>query len=148
GGTLIPQRDCLWAAPVETPEQYARAVALEEGPVQGINMEPVRPYVVNSWGKAYLKPEQLLAAPSQWASLDYANLDGVNVRGGATWTVERPGTGHGLLLWFDTSLVEGIGFSNAPGQPELIYGQGFFPWPQPLPLAAGDSVAVTLRANL
>jgi protein arginine N-methyltransferase 1 len=56
--------------------------------------------------------------------------------------------GHGLLLWFDTTLIEGVGFSNAPGQPELIYGQGFFPWVHPVSLAAGDAVEVTLRADL
>src|SRR5262249_2910085 len=139
GGTLIPRRDTLWAAVVETPEQYACAVGLGEAHVHGVNMEPARSYAVNSCRKACLKSEQLLATPRQWASLDYAHLEGANVRGEAAWTVERPGTAHGLLLWFDTSLVEGIGFSNAPGQPELIYGQGFFPWVDPVPVSAGDS---------
>jgi hypothetical protein len=46
------------------------------------------------------------------------------------------------------ALIEGVGFSNAPGQLELIYGQSFFPWVHPLPLAAGDVVEVSLRADL
>jgi protein arginine N-methyltransferase 1 len=148
GGTLIPRRDTLWAAPVEAPEQYAHAVPLDEQPVHGVTLEAVRSRVVNSWSKARLKPEHLLAAPRQWASLDYANLEGANVRGEASWTVERPGTGHGLLLWFDATLVEGVGFSNAPGQPELIYGQAFFPWARPVPLAGGNLVEAGLRADL
>jgi type I protein arginine methyltransferase len=148
GGALIPRSDTLWAVLVETPKQYARAVSLGEGPIHGVNMEPTRPWMVNSWHKAQLKPEHLLAAPQQWASLDYANLEGANAWGEVAWTVERPGVGHGLLLWFDTSLVEGVGFSNAPGQPELIYGQGFFPWAHPVPLSAGDLVEATLRADL
>jgi protein arginine N-methyltransferase 1 len=148
GGTLIARKDILWAAVVEAPEEYARAVPLGDESVHGVSMEAVRARVVNSWRKARLKPEQLLAAPRPWASLDYADLEGANARGEAAWTVERPGTGHGLLLWFDATLIQGVGFSNAPGQPELIYGQGFFPWVHPVPLAAGDVVDVTLRADL
>jgi protein arginine N-methyltransferase 1 len=36
------------------------------------------------------------------------------VAGELTWTAERPVTAHGLVVWFDTELAEGIGFSNAP----------------------------------
>jgi protein arginine N-methyltransferase 1 len=150
GGTLIPQMDTLWAAPVETAEDYARAVPLAGVSVHGVNMAPARARVVHSWHKrkATLTPAHLLAAPRQWASLNYATLETANVRGEAAWIVERPGAGHGLLVWFDTSLVDGVGFSNAPGQPEVIYGQAFFPWVHPVPLAAGDGIEVTLRADL
>src|SRR5262249_37404521 len=129
-------------------EDYARVVPLGEESVHGVNMGPARSRVVNSWRKTYLKPQHLLAAPRHWATLDYAALEGASVRGEAAWTVERPGTGHGRRLWFDATLMEGVGFSNAPGQPELICGQGFFPWVHPVPLAAGDVVEVNLRADL
>jgi protein arginine N-methyltransferase 1 len=148
GGTLIPRKDTLWAALVEAPEEYARAVPLGEEPHHGVNLGAQRHRVVNSWRKTRLKPEQLLAAPRQWACLDYADLGGADVRGEESWAVERPGIGHGLLLWFDATLIGGVGFSNAPGQPEGIYGQGFFPWVHPVPLAAGDVAEVTLRADL
>jgi type I protein arginine methyltransferase len=148
GGALIPRKDMLWATLVEAPEEYARAVPLCDGIVHGISMEAAQSRIVNAWCKAHLKPENLLAAPRSWASLDYTNLEGTNIRGEASWIVERPGMGHGLLLWFDTTLLSGVGFSNAPGQPELIYGQGFFPWVHPVPLAAGDVVEVILRADL
>src|SRR5262249_39033489 len=64
------------------------------------------------------------------------------------WTVKRAGTGHGLSVWFDAALVPGIGFSNAPGEPELIYGTAFFPWSTPVSLLPGDTVSVMLRADL
>ncbi|HYE73323.1 MAG TPA: hypothetical protein VEF04_08330, partial [Blastocatellia bacterium] len=38
--------------------------------------------------------------------------------------------------------------SGAPGNPELVYGNAFFPWLQPTAIAAGDSVSVTLQADL
>ncbi len=148
GGAVIPRKDILWSAVVEAPEEYARAVPLGDECVHGVNMEAARSRIVNSWHKTRLKPENLLTQPCSWASLDYTNMEGANVCGEAAWTVERPGMGHGLLLWFDATLIEGVGFSNAPGQPELIYGQGFFPWVHPVSLAAGDVVEVTLRADL
>jgi hypothetical protein len=44
-----------------------------------------------------------------------------------TWSETRTGTGHGIVVWFEADLVEGVGFSNSPGAPETIYGSLFFP---------------------
>ena len=66
----------------------AHAVPLGDESVHGVVMEAARSRVVNSWRKAHLKPEHLLAAPRQWASIDYANLEGANVRGEASLTAE------------------------------------------------------------
>lgn len=148
GGVLIPRRDTLWAAVVESAEQYARAVPPGREEEFGVNLGPSRARTVHSLRRARMKPEHLLAPPRPWAELDYTRLEGANARGEAFWTVARRGTGHGLLFWFDGTLTDGVGFSNAPGQPELIYGQAFFPWVEPVPLEAGDAVAATLRADL
>ena len=58
------------------------------------------------------------------------------------------GTGHGFVVWFDAELAEGIGFSNAPGAPETIYGSFFFPWTRPVPLEQGQTVCINLAAKL
>ena len=68
--------------------------------------------------------------------------------GDVAFTAQRAGTAHGLCVWFDATLLDGIGFSNAPDQPELIYGNAFFPPRQPVELTAGDAIEVTLKANL
>jgi type I protein arginine methyltransferase len=62
--------------------------------------------------------------------------------------VEKAGTAHGLLLWFDAELAPGIGFSNAPGEPEQIYGQTFFPFERPVDLTPGDRIEAEIKANL
>jgi protein arginine N-methyltransferase 1 len=64
-----------------------------------------------------------------------------------TWSVEKNATAHGFVLWFETRLTEEYGFSNAPGQPETIYGKAFFPFPDPLSLENGDQVSVDLKAE-
>ena len=53
-------------------------------------------------------------------------------------TISRQGVGHGLAVWFDMETEQGVGFSNAPGETDLIYGRAFFPWSQPVALAEGD----------
>jgi protein arginine N-methyltransferase 1 len=75
-------------------------------------------------------------------------LTSANVTGSVRQTIERQGTVHGIAVWFDTVLAEDVGFSNAPGQPELIYGQAFFPLAEPVALSAGDEVAVRFDAHL
>jgi protein arginine N-methyltransferase 1 len=80
--------------------------------------------------------------------LDYSTIQQPNVDASLTWTVEQAGTAHGLLIWFDAELVDGIGFSNAPGQPELIYGQAFFPLETPVDLEVGDRIDIALQAKL
>lgn len=148
GGVLIPQRDTLWAAVVESPELYKRYTGPWEDAHYELDMAVVRPIAINTWSKGRPKPAQLLTEPKCWTTLDYGSIDQPNVRGELTWTASRAGTAYGFSLWFDAELAEGVGFSNSPMSPELIYGNAFFPLFTPVPIAAGDSVSVKLEANL
>jgi protein arginine N-methyltransferase 1 len=148
GGVLIPRRDTLWAAVVESPAAYQRLIRLPAGPVYGFDMQPARRLTANTWGRVSLTSEALLAAPQRIAILDYTSWTDPDLEARPTWRVQRPGTVHGLLLWFDAGLSEGIGFSNAPGQPSLIYGQAFFPLVEPMMVEEGDTVSARLAANL
>jgi protein arginine N-methyltransferase 1 len=148
GGTLIPLRETMWAAVVEAPELHRRYMQPWDDNSYGLDLRAGLGYAANSWGRAQVKPDQLLVRPACWATLDYTVIETPHVVGEVSWTMERPGTGHGLVIWFDAVLAEGVQFSNAPGAPELIYGTAYFPWPDPVPLAAGDLISVSLRADL
>jgi protein arginine N-methyltransferase 1 len=148
GGKLIAERDTCWAAVVEAPELYRRHTVPWDDNDYGLDMDAVRRILINTWRKGRVTPEQLLVEPQCWATLDYATVESPDLRGEATWTVTRAGTAHGLIVWFDSILAEGISMTNAPGAPELIYGSAFFPWTQPVALAVGDTVSVVLGADL
>jgi protein arginine N-methyltransferase 1 len=148
GGVLVPQVDTLWAAIVEAPELYKWYAEPWEHDRYDLDLTAARPLATNTWGKGRVKREQLLVEPECWATLDYRAIDQPNVRGEVTWTAARPGTAHGLSIWFDATLIDGITYSNSPFCPELVYGSAFFPWSVPLLLHAGDAVAVALQANL
>jgi protein arginine N-methyltransferase 1 len=148
GGILIPQRDTLWAACVEAPELHAAVAKPWAENAFGLDMRAALKLVTNQWSRASLKPEQLMSAPARLGSIDYASVETPDFASTVTATVSRAGTGHGLCAWFDATLAEGIGFSNAPGAPEIIYGKAFFPWPEPVGLEAGDEVTMSLRADV
>ena len=148
GGTLVPARDAIWVAVVEGFDQYARLVdCWEKNPLQQ-NLSAARRLAVNDFQKAVFTPEQLLAPPQLWATLDYSAIDGPDVRGTLDFSALRAGTGHGLLVWFDTCLTDGVGFSNAPGNKEAVYGSAFFPWTEPVSLSEGQQIHVELEATL
>ena len=114
----------------------------------GQSLSPARQLAVNDVQKLRVSATQLLTGHKLWATLDYSSIQNPDVQGNLEWTAERAGTGHGFVVWFDAELVKGIGFSNAPGVPETIYGSFFFPWTRPVPLKQGQTVCVDLAAKL
>lgn len=147
-GALIPRKDTLWAAIVEAPKPYGELVDPWDHNSIGQDLSAGRRLIVNSSQKVRVCPEQLLTAHQLWTTLDYGSIENHDASGNLDWRVERAGTGHGILVWFDADLSEGIGFSNAPSAPETIYGSLFFPWTQPVSLSADQSVCVSLEARL
>jgi type I protein arginine methyltransferase len=153
GGTMIPRRDSSWAAVVEMGASYARKTGPWDDNRFGLDMDAARRIVVNTWNTARVARENLLTEPQRWATIDYTVVEDPDVRAQVTWTVTRAGTGHGLAAGFDRTLSDAFCLSNAPDAPDAIrplhtYGTGFFPWPAPVTLAAGDVVTVDLEAKL
>jgi protein arginine N-methyltransferase 1 len=148
GGTLIPREDTVWAALVDSDEAYRRYVDPWRQNSIGIDLLAIRSYAVNSWSKVELGAGDLAVPPQPWAVLDYSTIEDPNVSQQLTWRIDHPVTTHGVVLWFDSTLAAGVGFSNAPGEPPLIYGQAFFPWSEPVSLLAADEVRVLIGADL
>jgi protein arginine N-methyltransferase 1 len=90
----------------------------------------------------------LLSAPEPWATIEYETVSSSDVVGDTRLCAARDGVGHGLGVWFDAKLLDGIAFSNAPSGPELVYGTAFFPWPEAVPLWQGDEIQIRIEARL
>ena len=153
GGTLIPKRDSLWVALVEAGRTYKDLVKPWDYPY-GLAMEEARKIVLNSWTEGDtdgFRPGNLLMAPHNWAVLEYESIVDPNVADiNSSHKATRSGTAHGLLIWFDAELFEGIGFSNGPQatRPAEVYGRGFFPLLTPVAIEEGDSIKLTIEAEL
>lgn len=149
GGTLIPARDLVWAALVQSPELYGPYLDPWCSRPYGVDLAAARSFAVNRWNKGRGRlPSEFLGAPQLWATLDYAVVEDLNVASTLTWKLTGAGTAHGILMWFDTDMGDGVGFSNDPAGPQLIYGNAFYPFSQPIELNSGDTVTVDLRATL
>lgn len=148
GGVLIPEQDTLWAAVAEAPDLYERYATLWTDNDYGLDLGAARRLVSNTWQKGRVNADQLLTRPQPWGALDYNSVESADVSAELTFTMTRAGAAHGLSLWFDARLAEGVSFSTAPGMPELIYGSAFFPFSAPVTLDASDRVSLKLSADL
>ena len=148
GGRLIAARDTMWAAIVELPGFYRKLTEPWRKKAWKGAFEPALDVILNQTHKDRFKRSALMSMPERWAELDYATVESPDVSASLEFTVDRAGTGHGIGMWFDADLGDGIGFSNAPGRPELVYGRLVLPWPKPAALKAGDVVRLDIRARL
>ncbi len=150
---LIPAKDTAWAAVVEAHDLYSELTAPWDENHYRFDMQAARQIVTNTWRKARITADQLLTEARCWATLDYSTVENADISAKVTWTAARAGTGHGLGVWFDRVVSEDIYLSNAPGAPEttspkLIYGHAFFPWSAPVSITSGDTVSVSICADL
>lgn len=148
-GILIPQRDTVMATVVTAPEQYADEYLKPWiGNKYDLKMQAARRVVINQWDRGKITPEQFLAEAKEWTTLNYQTITSTDIAAKVSWKIEQAGVGHGLSLWFETEVAEGLHLSNAPGLPPHVYGNAFFPWSDPVELAVGDEVQVLIQANL
>jgi protein arginine N-methyltransferase 1 len=148
GGVLIPRRDILWAALVEAPEQYDELVGPWSRNKFDLDLSRGARLITNTWRKAHIKPEQFLTEAVCWTTVDYYDVDDADVQAEMSWRVARSGTAHGVAVWFDSELTDNIRFSNHPGAPRMIYGQGLFPFSSPVEVNEGDRVKLRLEARM
>ncbi len=148
GGCLIPECDCLWQAVVELPGKYDEITRPWTREQTGWQMGAAHRVVTSRCYKCRVSPERLLTEPTCWAKLDYASLETPHCEAETRVRASRPGTAHGLCLWFDSVLAAGVHMSNAPEEEELLYGHGFFPFYDLIDLNQGDEISVRIRAKL
>lgn len=150
GGRIIPGRDTLFAVPAHAPLEYRQVERPWAENDHGMDLSAGRRYVANSWWRAAATqvPEQdLLAEPAVWGVVDYASVESPNLDGRMHWRIARDGLCHGYYAWFDGEMAPGLGYSNAPQLPELVYGRAFFPLEQPVAVQAGDTITARFSAH-
>ncbi|MGH8441773.1 MAG: 50S ribosomal protein L11 methyltransferase, partial [Nevskiaceae bacterium] len=148
GGIQIPQRDTVRAQLVSDPALHANVLGAWRSDVHGLDLSAAWRWAAHHWQRADVSRSRLIGAPQTLFELDYHSIESPDTRGEVGWTVEAPAQVHAIAAWFDATLVEGVGFSNAPDHPRTIYGQAAFPLEQPLDLAVDDRITVTITATL
>jgi protein arginine N-methyltransferase 1 len=147
GGRILPSRDTLVAAVVELPESYEH-ISHPWKAIPQLDLRSGLPLVLNTLYRHHLKPHNLLSEPRVWHVLDYVAGAKVPAQTRLKLPVTRTAVGHGLGVWFETSLTDEIGYSTEPRQQESIYGHLFLPWLEPVLLHEGEICTVDLGAHL
>ena len=147
GGRLLPQRDTVICAVVENQEQY-RQITDAWRSVPELDLSAGLPLVLNGIYRQRVKPEQVLSRSMPWHSLDYTAGPKTVAQAVLELPVIRTAVGHGLGLWFETKLLDGVGYSTEPSSGDTVYGHTFLPWLEPVPLREGEICRVDLRAHL
>lgn len=151
GGLIIPARDILFAVPASDPGAYRFLDSPWSDNDYGIDLRAARKFVANSFTRVKPEPvaeENFLAEPGAWGVIDYSRVESPNLDDRIEWQIRRPGTLHGLYVWFDGELAPGISFSNAPDLPALPYGRSFFPLEHAIEVVPGDRMSARLSATL
>jgi protein arginine N-methyltransferase 1 len=152
GGILIPKCDTIRVALVEARAIYQDLSAPWDYPY-GISMEGAEKVVLNDWSDestlAFNK-SSLLMEPQIWAEIDYETIENPEVD--PTLIVQpagRTGTAHGLLMWFDGEIADGIRVFNGPSAEKVAkaYGCGFFPLLEPVSIVEGDRITLDIQAK-
>ena len=147
-GVLIPLRDRLWAAPAELPGVYEDRISSWEASPYGVALTGGRDFAANSMLSVSASAEALLGNPAPLALLDYRSTSSPNVKASVELEAARSGTLHGIVVWFDCELADGVGFTNAPGEPETVYRQAFFPLLEPVDMTPGNLISLDFWASL
>ncbi|GHC05495.1 methyltransferase domain-containing protein [Thermomonas carbonis] len=149
-GRLLPKRDLLYAAPATAPEEMRRVDTPWRHNAFGLDLSAALPHMTNRYWRARPEPiaaGRLLAAPAHWGTVHYTDEETRALDRTLDWTLERDGMLHGLYVWFDGLVDDGLGFSNSPLLPELVYGRCFFPLSEPVLAQAGDRMQTRLAVK-
>lgn len=148
GGTLLPQRDRLFATLVEAPRINRDYQSPWVDNDLDLDFASVSRFAVNTPTTVHLRAEEMLGDAVELGVLDYRSIADAGFEAWIEVTAGRTGEAHGLAAWFDCEMLDELGFSNAPGQTEQIYGQTFFPLRRPLAVSEGERIPISLTATL
>ncbi len=147
GGAIVPMRDVMWAALADAPETWRLGCETWNANSLGLNLTPARDIAAHELWRVVAGDGRLITAPQRWAVIDYDSMRSPSVSAALDWTIADACTAHGIMLWFEAQLSEGVSFSTGPEGPPLVYGRALLPWPQPVPCEPDTHVHVDLRAD-
>lgn len=148
GGCQMPLRDTIRVALARSPKIYANYQKPWQSNRFCLDLSLARQFVVNEPIRASLGPRAMLSEAQTLAVLDYLTITEPNLDSTVELVADRDAVAHGMQMWFDAEIANGLTFSNVPGEPPLVYGRKFLPFEQPVRLKQGDRVSARIRAKL
>jgi protein arginine N-methyltransferase 1 len=144
GGTLVPNAVELMIAPAEVGRMHRRLQFWESRPA-GFDASAASEVANNTGYPLRLVPGDLLATPACAACIDLLRDHDLPLRLSASMRADRAGMLHGIAGWFVARLSPGVTMTNSPLSNKRIFRrQVFFPIAEPVEVAAGSAIDVTM----
>ncbi len=115
GGIMIPGRDVLEAAIIDAAEYYSRLTLPWRTTESGLDLSRSLLLILNGCYTTHFKADQLLTESKSWCVLDYKVGVAASAAADLCFKAARAGTAHGICVWFEAELADGIGFLAASG---------------------------------
>lgn len=115
-----------------------------------IDLSPARALSFNNAYVRTLAPPDLLGgmgAAKRWDSIAFSARNRATRQGEAAWPIRRPVAIYGFATWWTAELAPAVALSTAPDAPRTHWEQLYFPLDRPLDMAAGETLAVSLRSR-
>jgi protein arginine N-methyltransferase 1 len=145
---VIPERDTVYMGAVAAPDLYSVFVEPWQSRPFGFQMDEVALRLTNSFSRGRVERDALLSQVATVAELDYYKIRDPNVEAAVSLRIDKAGSCHGLIVWFDTVLHGDITLTSAPFEPEISYGSAFFPLTRPVSVEEGDRLEAQLKGVL
>ena len=149
GGLLIPSGIKQFVSPVVS-DRIHRELTVWDEIGFGLDLAIGKGMSLNNAYVRVLQPAELLdggGSAVMWDRIDFTRDAKSARRGEARWGVEKPATIYGFATWWEAYLAPGIVLSTAPDAAQTHWEQLYFPLLEPMSLAAGEAVSLSLRSR-
>ena len=143
GIRTVPRAGRLVVAPVWAEDGWRKGLPPSSGTpaAQGLHWEPLRELARNGPRRVVLLPEHLLGPGVPGALVPLHPLpQPADLRVEGRWVAPEASRLHGLALWFELEVGEGVWLSNEPSPAPEPWGQLFLTLDPPLDVPAGEAV--------
>jgi protein arginine N-methyltransferase 1 len=138
--TSVPRSIRLLAAPVCCPDTYRALTPWPDDAAYGLAVQRLSTELLNRLHAASWSPDVLLGEGKELARVEPLALGSFALDCQPSWPVTSSGELHGIGLWIDLDLADGVLYSNAPSGRSGGWGQQLLPLVEPLEVEAGEEV--------
>jgi SAM-dependent methyltransferase len=149
GGLIIPAGIKQFVSPVIA-DRIHRELTAWDGAGFDLDLSIGRTMSLNNAYVRTIEPGELLDGGKtaiNWDSVDFTAPAKSTRSGEGHWRAERAATVYGFATWWEASLAPGVLLSTAPGAPRTHWEQLYFPLLEPIALASGERIGVSLKSR-
>ncbi len=149
GGQLIPKAANMYVAPIEAPELYhSYGPGLWEAPYFGYDFSLGKSETPAEYTRCIVSQNSLLAPGAQISHFNCEKDITADFHFTKTveWVVDRSGSCHGFVGYFDLILTDTVILSTSPFSPTTSWQQTYFPIDQ-IFVQANDLIKLTITTK-